>query len=95
MKYTKNLILRNIAGEAVLVPVGAAAREFNGLITLSTTAKTIWENMTKVSSAEEMIALILDEYEIDEETARKDVLGFTSELVEKGFASYTDPEKKW
>ena len=34
MKRNDNYIVRKIAGETLLVPTGAAAREFSGLITL-------------------------------------------------------------
>lgn len=78
MKIAKEFILREIAGECVLVPTGATTQEFNGLITMSDTARFIWENMEKAESLEEMIQMILEEYEIDEETAKKDAIGFIS-----------------
>ena len=71
MKIIKEFILRNIAGECVLVPTGATTQEFNGLITLSDTGKFIWEHLETVDSFDELIALMLEEYEIDEETARQ------------------------
>ena len=74
MKIVKEFILREIAGECVLVPTGATSQEFNGMITISDTAKFIWENIEKVDSLEEMIRMVLDTYEIDEETARRDTV---------------------
>ena len=65
MRIAKEFILREIAGECVLVPTGATTQEFNGLITMSDTARFIWENMEKAESLKEMIQMILDEYEID------------------------------
>lgn len=38
MKIVKEFILREIAGECVLVPTGATSQEFNGMITVSDTA---------------------------------------------------------
>ena len=35
MKVSNEFILREVAGEYILVPVGAAAVKFNGLITLN------------------------------------------------------------
>ena len=67
MKIAKEFILRDIAGECVLVPTGATTHEFNGLITLSDTARFIWENLEKVDSFEELITAVLNEYEIDKE----------------------------
>lgn len=95
MKIAKEFILREIAGECILVPTGATTQEFNGLITLSETAKFIWENIEKVDSMEEMIQLILEEYEVDEETAKKDANGFISELVRVGFVECTKEDGTW
>lgn len=64
MKIVKEFILREIAGECVLVPTGATSQEFNGMITISDTAKFIWENIEKVDSLEEMIRMVLDTYEM-------------------------------
>ena len=88
MKITKNpdLILRNIAGETVLIPTGSFAGKFNGIINLNGPAAFIWEKMEEVSSREEMVQLILDRYEIDEETARKDVNGFLDTAIHVGYA---------
>ena len=95
MRIAKEFILREIAGECVLVPTGATTQEFNGLITMSDTARFIWENMEKAESLKEMIQMILDEYEIDEETAKKDAIGFISQLLQAGFVECTKEEKTW
>lgn len=95
MKIAKEFILRDIAGECVLVPTGATTQEFNGLITMSDTAKFIWENMEKVDSLDEMIAAILEEYEIDKETAAKDAEEFIGQLVQAGFVECTKEDKTW
>jgi len=95
MKIAKEFILRDIAGEFVLVPTGATTQEFNGLITLSETGKFIWENMEKADSLKEMVGLILEEYEIDEETAVKDTVQFIGQLVQAGFVVPTKEDRTW
>lgn len=95
MKIAKEFILREIAGECVLVPTGATTQEFNGLITMSDTARFIWENMEKAESLEEMIQMILEEYEIDEETAKKDATGFIFHLLQAGFVECTKEDETW
>lgn len=88
MKIIKNpeLILRTIAGETVLIPTGSFAGKFNGLINLNGPAAFIWEKMEEISDREELVQLILDRYEIDEETARKDVNGFLDTAIHVGYA---------
>lgn len=95
MKIAKEFILRDIAGECVLVPTGATTQEFNGLITLSDTGKFIWENIEKTDSLDELIGLVLENYEIDKETATKDVVAFVAQLVGNGFVECTKEDKTW
>ena len=95
MKIVKEFILREIAGECVLVPTGATTQEFNGLITLSDTARFIWEHIEQADSLEDMVQKILEEYEIDEETAKKDAIGFISQLLQAGFVECTKEDKTW
>jgi len=88
MKIQKNpdLILRTIAGENVLIPTGKLASVFNGMISLNGPAAFIWEKMEEISDREELVQMILDRYEIDEETARKDVNGFLDTAIHVGYA---------
>ena len=88
MKMTKHpeLILRTIAGESVLIPTGKLASVFNGMISLNGVAAFIWEQMDQVNSREQLVQMILDRYEIDEETARKDVNGFLDTAIQVGYA---------
>ena len=95
MKIVKEFILRNIAGECVLVPTGATTQEFNGLITMSDTAKFIWENMEKAESFEELVKMMLAEYEVDEETAKRDAYRFIDQLLANGFVELTKEDKSW
>lgn len=95
MKIAKEFILRDIAGECVLVPTGATTQEFNGLIRLSDTGKFIWENIEKADSLDELIGLVLENYEIDKDTATKDVVEFVAQLVGNGFVECTKEDKTW
>lgn len=95
MKIAKEFILREIAGEYILVPTGATTQEFNGMLTLSETAKFIWENIEKVDSLKEMINLILENYEVDEKTAFQDAVQFIQELVGNGFVVPTKEDRTW
>lgn len=95
MKVVKEFILREIAGECVLVPTGATTQEFNGLITLSDTAKFIWENMEKADSFEELVGMILEEYEIDEATAKQDAYEFINGLLRARFIDCSKKDRSW
>ena len=95
MKIAKEFILREIAGESVLVPTGDTTQEFNGLITLTDTAKFIWEHVEKVDSFEELLNLMLDEYDVDRETLERDAYLFVDQLIGTGFVELTKEDKSW
>lgn len=95
MRIVKEFILREIAGEYVLVPTGTTSQEFNGLITMSDVAVTIWKNLETIDNLDAMVEIILNEYDVDEETARNDVTGFITELLAGGFIECTKEDKTW
>lgn len=73
MKLKKQFVLREIVGEAVLVPIGESAARFNGLLTVNELGKFIWENIESAKDKEELLQRILDEYEVDRDVAKADL----------------------
>ncbi len=82
MRLKDGVIFTKVAEETIVVTVGEAAETFRGMIKLNSTGAFIAENMLKDTTREELMALLRQEYEIDEETAAKAV----DSVVEK-FAS--------
>ena len=88
MKINPNFIIRNIAGELVIVPTGTAAQHFNGMITVNSVAGFMWEHMEECPNPDEMIKLVLSEFEVDEATAKKDVMEFLTSLKKIGMIDF-------
>ncbi len=84
MKVKEGFMLREIAGSWVVVPLGARVVEFNGLISLTETSAFIWRLLEQGHSTDEILKRVLSEYDIDEETARKDMDEFINCGIEKG-----------
>ena len=82
MKIKGELILREIAGEHILIPTGASALEIKGMISLSESGVLLWERLQNECSEEELIDAVLDAYDIDRETAALDVRSFLDRLRE-------------
>ncbi len=80
MKLKKDFILREIMGDVVLVPINQSTSQFNGLITVNELGKFIWENLEKVQDENDLLQLILDEYEVDRDIAKKDLDEFLQVL---------------
>lgn len=84
MKRIKEYIKRNIAGEIVLVPAGQTAEDFNGMITLTESGDFIWEHLEEARDFNHLVELILEEYDIDKETAAQDASAFLMQLLQTG-----------
>lgn len=82
MEIKKELVRRDIAGDVVLVPVGKTIYESNGLFILNEVGAFLWDRLEEAASEEELTAALLEEYEVDEETVRKDVHAFLEKLRE-------------
>lgn len=84
MRINKEFVLREIAGEYVIIPVGETALEFHGLITVNEVGVALWKMLQEDVTMEELVQGILKEYEVPEETARKDIREFLDELYKGG-----------
>lgn len=80
MKASKEFILREIAGEFILVPTGEAATRFNGLITLNELGAFIFRCLETEQTVDTLTAAILAEYDVPEDTARADCEEFLNQL---------------
>ena len=80
MKILKELILREIAGEAVLVPVGKSVLEYNGLFALNEVGADIWKGIVAGKDEETIVAELLESYDAPEADIRRDTTIFLQEL---------------
>ncbi len=75
-----NFVSREVGNELIIVPLSANVAHMNELFTLNETAKFIWENIDKQSSMEGLINLVTVSFDINEETAAKDIEAFLENL---------------
>ena len=78
MKLKKKFLTREILGEIVLVPIGQSDESFNGMITMNSIGKFIWDYIEK--DHDEILSLILDEYEVEKTVAEEDLDEFLDKL---------------
>lgn len=84
MRVEKEFVLREIAGEYILIPTGKTVLEFNGLITMNEVGVSIWKMLQNEVTMEELVKGILGEYDVEEEIAREDIQEFLDNLVKSG-----------
>ena len=84
MKLKDGFILREVAGEYVVLPAGEDL-DLNMMITLNETGSFLWEKLTVGAEEEDLVSAILAEYDTDRETAAKSVAAFVAKLKEHNF----------
>ncbi|MDD4211932.1 MAG: PqqD family protein [Bacilli bacterium] len=80
MKVKKGFMLREVAQNFVVVPVGKAAIDFNGIITLNDTGAFLWSQLLDDIEFAELKARLKKEYQVDDKTASIDIKNFLAEL---------------
>lgn len=80
MKVNGELILREIAGENILIPVGATALRIQGMISLTESGVLLWNRLQTECTEEDLVDAVLGEYDVDRETAEADVQAFLNQL---------------
>lgn len=81
MKLRDGYLLRTVAGKNIVVSVGSDV-EFNGMLTLNDTGVFFWELLKKDTTKEEMLGKILEEYDVSQEEACRDLDDFLGKLKE-------------
>ncbi len=84
MKIKPDFLLRKVAENYVVVPVGTAMVDFNGMIHLNETGAFLWEKLEHGASEEGLLAEMLEAYDVDEQTAKSGVQKFIKKLKEAG-----------
>ena len=82
MKIKLEFVLREIAGDILLVPAGKTALDLNGMLTLNEVGADIWKMLPEVETEEEIVARILQDYDAEPAQVRKDVSEFLERLRE-------------
>ncbi len=84
MKLKSGFILREVAGNYVVVAVGERVKTFNGVINLNETGAFIWKQLEQENSTDKIIEKMIDEYEVSKEQASLDVNSFITKMKEAG-----------
>ena len=80
MKINGEYILREVAGDAILVPVGETALQFNGILALEPVGALIWKDLSAGKDRNAILCDILEQFEVDPQTATNDLDEFLEQL---------------
>lgn len=81
----EDYLLREIAGEFVLVPVGGGAEQLNGMLGLNETFQFIWNQFQKPHTIYDVVLAAKAQFSDSKETIEKDINDYVKECLQYGF----------
>lgn len=80
MEIKKQLAKRQVGGDSFLVPLGKTVYDHNGIFILTELGAFIWDLLPESESTDDILVRVLDEYDVSEDVARKDIEAFLYKL---------------
>lgn len=84
MKIKENLVLREVAGVWVVLPLAEKVLDFSGMLSLNETGVELWHLLESGSTREKMATSLTEIYEVDYDQALADVDEFIDVLEKAG-----------
>ena len=97
-KVNENFLLREVAGEYVLIPILCGEDDFNGIISVNTSFKFLWDQFTEPKTVDQVIEEARKIFETDqnlenvieqdqnlEDSIAQDIWDFVNESLTYGF----------
>ena len=84
MQIKSGFMLKEVAGTNVVVPVGENSVDFNAMITLNESGAFLWQQLAEDCSLESLVEAMTKEYDVDAETAKKDINSFLGVIRNAG-----------
>ena len=84
MKLKNDFALRQVADTWVVLPLGSATADFNGMLTLNEAGAILWKALEQGGNREDLADALTSEYIVDRATALLDVDEFLAKLKNAG-----------
>ena len=84
MKIKEGYVIRQVMGNYVVIATGEESRNFHGMVKLNETAASIWNYIADGKNEDEIIAAMMEQYEVEEQKLRDDVKKTIETLVAQG-----------
>lgn len=84
MKLKTQVVLRNIAGEDILIPVGGDVTQSDRIFALNETSAAAVKALINGGDENDMLKAVLDEFDVDEAVAKQDIAELIERLKEFG-----------
>ena len=84
MEFKKGFVLREVAGQTMVVATGEASKDFHGMIRLNETGKLVWQGIADGKTAEEIAEDMTGIFSVDRDRALADVTALIAKMKAAG-----------
>ena len=84
MKFKQEFVLREVAGENIVIPLTGLGERFNGLITLNETGAFIWKQIEAEKNKDAIVDALLEEYDVTRQQAQRNVDDLCAQMEQLG-----------
>ena len=81
-RISSDFILREIAGEYAIVPIGSDSIFSNTVMAPNDSAVFLWKMFEQPCTIQDVVVKGMLEYEVAEDAIRKSILNFVEEMIE-------------
>lgn len=85
MRIKNGFVLREVAGQIMVIATGEASKDFHGMIKLNATGKVIWLGLQEGLSEEKIVARLQEQFDVEADKATEDIRAFMKQMEEMGF----------
>ena len=91
-RLTEGFVHRQVAGNDILISVGANVANFNGCIILNPVASFLWDALAQPQCVSTLTELLTEEFEVTSDKAKSDVEHFLDMLLRNSMVRvYEEP----
>jgi len=83
-KHADNVVLRNVAGECLLVPIRGSVVDMQQLFVLEGCGEFVWKHLDAERDLNDIVQLIVDEFDVNAEEAANDLQELTQLMSDAG-----------
>ena len=84
MRVKDGFVCRSVGETHMAVPVGTRTQDVPGVVALSESGALLWERLQDGATIDDLVEVLLAEYEVERDQAEKDVRAFVAYLSDNG-----------
>lgn len=84
MKIKDGFVLRNVVDEFIVMPTGDNIAKFDGAVVLNEVSAFVFKQLEHAVTRDDLLQAVLAEFDVDEETAKKDLDALLEQFVTMG-----------